>query len=296
MASSTTHEAKGTNVDAHDMDEKQPSVKLSEVNQDPQQTTTNSSLKTDVSPPRLARSRLSIIGLIITCTAAMVLNTANSTAISIALPTIGRDLGIVENKLQWLVSAYSLSSGCLLLFLGRLADLYGRKRTFLLGIFVQAAFGLGCAFSKDEITIDVLRGLQGIGGAAIIPAAIGIMADAFPPSRLRAIAFSTFGAGAPIGASIGNLIGGVLTELTSQSWRSTLYMMTGLSALAFIGGYFTMDADVLDMTQDRRIDWIGAFLVTAGLVLISSCSQKEVLLRKDGKQTISSLFLLLASS
>ncbi|KAI0078556.1 MFS general substrate transporter [Panus rudis PR-1116 ss-1] len=214
------------------------------------------------------RGTFKTVCLIMTCTAAMILNTANATAISIALPTIGRDLNIVEYKLQWLVSAYSLSSGCLLLFLGRLADLYGRKRTFLLGIAFQGAFGLGCAFAQDEVTIDILRGFQGIGGAAIIPAALGTLAHAFPPSRLRSFAFASFGAGAPVGASVGNLIGGVLTELTPQSWRATLYMMTGLSAIAFLGGAFSIDPDILDMNQDRRIDWLGALLVTAGLVLI----------------------------
>lgn len=82
-------------------------------------------------------------------------------------------------------------------------------------VITSCLFTSTLTLTPDEITIDVLRGLQGIGGAAIIPSAIGIMAEAFPSSRLRAVAFSTFGAGAPVGASIGNLIGGVFTELTS---------------------------------------------------------------------------------
>ena len=108
---------------------------------------------------------------------------------AIALPSVGQDLRIPADKLQWLVSAFALSSGCLLLFFGRLADLHGRKKAFMLGSFVQAAFSLGCGFSKsmlslppvpqtphspppDEITIDILRGIQGCGAAATIPACV----------------------------------------------------------------------------------------------------------------------------
>ncbi|GBE78863.1 efflux transporter [Sparassis crispa] len=214
------------------------------------------------------RSMAQAIGLIATCTTAMVLNSSNSTAVAIALPTIGRDLNIPEYRLQWVVSAYSLSSGCLLLFLGRLADLHGRKLSFLFGAFVLGVFGLGCGFAQDEITLDVLRGFQGIGGAAVIPASLGMLAHAFPPSRIRSIAFATFAAGAPVGAAIGSIIGGVLTQLTEKTWRSVFYFMTGISALVFLGGLLTFDKDMPSTEQDKRVDWLGAFLVTAGLVMI----------------------------
>ncbi|GBE89989.1 efflux transporter [Sparassis crispa] len=214
------------------------------------------------------RSMAQAIGLIATCTTAMLLNSSNGTAVSIALPTIGRDLNIPEYRLQWVVSGYSLSSGCLLLFLGRLADLYGRKLTFLFGAFVMGVFGLGCGFAKDEITLDVLRGFQGIGGAAVIPASLGMLAHAFPPSRIRSVAFATFAAGAPVGAAVGSVIGGVLTQLTEKTWRSVFYLMTGISALVFVGGFLTFDSDMPSTEEDKRVDWLGAFLVTAGLVMI----------------------------
>lgn len=222
----------------------------------------------EAAPRPLQRSMLQAVGLIATCTTAMVLNTLNATAVSIALPTIGRDLNIPEYRLQWVVSAYSLSSGCLLLFAGRVADLYGRKMTFLFGVFVMGVFSLGCGFVQDEITLDVLRGIQGIGGAAVIPAALGMLAHAFPPSRIRSVAFATFGAGAPVGAAIGSAIGGVLTQLTEKTWRSVFYFMTGMAALIFVGGLLTFDKDVQSTEKDRRLDWLGAFLVTAGLVMI----------------------------
>ncbi|KAI0761546.1 efflux transporter [Trametes elegans] len=219
-------------------------------------------------PAHPPRSLAKDVVLICTVTLAMILNTANNTAVAIALPTIGRDLNIVEYKLQWIISAYSLSSGCLLLFLGRLADLYGRRITFVLGCAIMGIFSLGCGFANDEITLDVLRGLQGIGAAAAIPAGLGILAHNFPPSPIRSIAFATFAAGAPVGAAIGAAIGGVLTQLTEKTWRSTFWFLTGLSALCCLGAMLSIDKDVPYDLADRRVDWLGAFLVTAGLTLI----------------------------
>ncbi|PCH44103.1 efflux transporter [Wolfiporia cocos MD-104 SS10] len=213
-------------------------------------------------------SKMRTFALIATCTTAMILNASNSTSVSIALPTIGRDLNIPQYRLQWLISAYSLSSGCLLLFFGRLADLYGRKKAFLLGTFLLGIFGLGCGFANNEIAIDVLRGFHGLGAAASIPAALGILAHSIPPSRTRSVAFSTFGAGAPVGAAIGSAIGGVLTEVTKPKWRSMFFFQAGLSALVFLGGLLSFDADLPSTEKDRHVDWLGAFLVTASLVLL----------------------------
>ncbi|KZP15059.1 efflux transporter [Athelia psychrophila] len=213
-------------------------------------------------------SLLRAIVLIITCTMAMVVNISNSTMVSIALPVIGRDLDIPEERLQWLVSAYALSSGCFLVFFGRLADLHGRKRVFIAGSAWLMAFSLGLGFVNDEITLDILRGFQGIGAAATIPSSVGILAAAFPPSRLRSFAFATFSAGAPVGAAVGMTLGGVLTQLTEQTWRSVFYLAAGLSAGVLLLGLFSIDADPPSAETDRRVDWIGAFLITAGLVLI----------------------------
>lgn len=113
----------------------------------------------------------------------------NASCTSLALGTIGRELHTAQDQLQWLVSAYTLSSvsiaihkdvfdlklylqGCLLVLFGRLADLYGRKKVFILGSIWMTVFSLACAFANDSITLDILRGLQGIGSAATIPSAV----------------------------------------------------------------------------------------------------------------------------
>ncbi|KAJ7139217.1 major facilitator superfamily domain-containing protein [Mycena epipterygia] len=214
------------------------------------------------------RSALRSVTIVILCTAAMVVNNSNNTSVSISLPNIGRELHAQEVALQWLVSAYPLSSGCLLLFFGRLADLHGRKNAFLLGSAFLAAFTLACGFAKDEITLAVLRGLQGICGAATIPASLGILAHAFPPSRARSAAFATFAAGAPVGGAIGMAIGGIMTELTRYTWRTPFFFSAGLSLATMVGGAVVFDADVPSLDGDRRVDWLGAALVSTGLVLV----------------------------
>ncbi|KAF8627585.1 hypothetical protein AX17_006158 [Amanita inopinata Kibby_2008] len=219
-------------------------------------------------PERLSMMRA--VALITSVTVAMMVNVASLTSAAIALPVIGRELNIRQARLQWVISAYSLSSACLLVLFGRLADLYGRKKVFILGSLWLFVFTLACGFSRDELTLEILRGFQGVGPAATIPAALGILANEFPIStgRLRSLAFATFSAGAPLGAFMGSCIGAILTQLTKQTWRSAFYLISGLTLLYTILGWFAMNKDEPSMEMDRRVDWLGGFLITAGLVLI----------------------------
>ncbi|KAF9478869.1 MFS general substrate transporter [Pholiota conissans] len=219
-------------------------------------------------PQLKGRSTLSAVIIVITATSAMIINNANTTAMSIALPTMQKEWNLGPSQLQWPVSAYSLSSGCLYLVLGRLADLYGRKKIFCAGCLMMSVFSLACGFAPNILALDILRAFQGVGAAAAIPAAIGILAHSFPPSRARSLAFATFAAGAPIGAAIGTTAGGVLTQFTSKTWRSSFYLITAVTVLCFVGGLVYFDKDVPSGEVDKRVDWIGVLLVTAGLVLI----------------------------
>ncbi|PPQ72095.1 hypothetical protein CVT26_006873 [Gymnopilus dilepis] len=213
-------------------------------------------------------SRLKKFTIVLTLTVFMVINVANSTSVSVALPTIQKELQLQPAQLQWVVSAYSLSSGCLYLAFGRVADSYGRKKVFCFGSFTLAVFTLACAFANDGVILDILRALQGIGGAATIPASLGILANSFPPSRSRSFAFATFSAGAPIGAVFGTAVGGLLTEFSQRTWRSSFYLFGGLTFMTCLGGLISIDNDSPSEEQDKRIDWAGAFVVTAGLTLI----------------------------
>lgn len=242
-------------------------------------------------PP--TRSAFKSILLVVTMTLGMMVNTAGSTSITMTLPTIGKEFHLQENELQWLVSAYPLSSGCLLLVFGRVADLYGRKKVFLCGSLFLAIFTLACSFQHDVISLDIIRGIQGIGSAAIVPASLGILADAFPPSRARSLAFATFSAGAPLGGVVGSVVGGILTQYTAKTWRAPFYLMTGLTVLCFVGSLISIDPDVPSCDPDKRIDWLGAFSVTAGLVLIVFVlSQGELAPRKWATPYIIALIIL----
>ncbi|KJA16451.1 hypothetical protein HYPSUDRAFT_207046 [Hypholoma sublateritium FD-334 SS-4] len=227
-----------------------------------------SSVKNVTTPPPRARSTLNQCLIVLIATCSMIINTANTTTISIALPTIEKEWNLEPARLQWAVSAYSLSAGCFYLVFGRCADVYGRKNTFCVGSLAAAVFTLACGFAPNIMALDILRGIQGVGASAIIPASIGILAQSFPPSRARSLAFATFAAGAPIGAVFGTAVGGVLIEFTAKSWRSTFYLLSGLTTLCLVGGFISFDKDIPSDEADKRIDWVGAFLITAGLVLV----------------------------
>ncbi|KAJ6514273.1 MFS general substrate transporter [Mycena vitilis] len=204
------------------------------------------------SPPQPRRSSWRSVAIAGTCTAAMLVNSSNNTSVAIALPTIGVALHARAAALQWLVSAYPLSSGCLLLFCGHIADVHGRKRVFVGGSAILAAFTLACGFVQDEVTLAVLRGLQGIGGAATIPAALGILAHEFPPSsgRARAAAFSSFSAGAPVGGALGMVLGGLVTQLSRYTWRAQFFLSAAIAFATLVVGVLVIppDAPLLNST------------------------------------------------
>ncbi|KAF9254730.1 MFS general substrate transporter [Marasmius fiardii PR-910] len=205
--------------------------------------------------------------IVAACALSNLVNTLNMTGPSISLPAVQREFQSPQADLGWVVSAYPLSSGCLLLLVGRLADLYGRKKAFELGLLWLFAFTLACGFVNDPLTLSVLRGLQGCGAAATIPAALGIMANVFPPSKARSLAFAVFAGASPIGGCFGMALGGAMTQLTPVTWRSIYYFSAAITGVSFILGYCCIDPDVSDC-EDKRVDWIGGLLSVSGLVLI----------------------------
>ncbi|CAL1712621.1 unnamed protein product [Somion occarium] len=217
-----------------------------------------------VQPP----SAFKAIALTSVCTLSMLIVSVTTSSSQISLPVVGAELGIREDQLQWILSAYALSSGCLLIPFGRLADLYGRRMIFLVGCVFQGAFALGCGFANDLVTISVLRGFQGLGAAATIPASLGILAHAFPPGNARSLAFATFSAGQPLGAGLGFAIGGLLTEFARATWRSMYFVVAGLSVICIVGAVLLVERDHPSTEQDKRVDWLGVVLVTVGLTLV----------------------------
>src|ERR1700704_3859931 len=142
----------------------------------------------------------------------------DASVVNVALPSIQRDVGFSEQSLSWVLNAYTLIFGGFLLLGGRLADRLGRRRLFMTGIAVFSGASLLCGVSQSEGTLLVARGLQGLGGAMVSPAALSLILTTFAegPSRNRALA--VWGAVAGAGGAIGLLLGGVIVELLSWRW------------------------------------------------------------------------------
>ncbi|WP_460072925.1 MFS transporter [Streptomyces sp. YKOK-I1] len=185
----------------------------------------------------------------------------DATIVNIALPSAQKDLGFSDGDRQWIVTAYALAFGSLLLLGGRLADLFGRKITFLVGLVGFAgASAIGGAAQNFDMLVGA-RAVQGLFGALLAPAALSLLTVTFTDPKERGKAFGVYGAIAGAGGAIGLLLGGVLTEYLD--WRWTLYVNVAFAAVAFVGGALLLQR----ATRDRNvtIDVPGALLVGSGL-------------------------------
>lgn len=186
----------------------------------------------------------------------------DATIVTIALPKAQEGLGITDANRSWVVTAYTLTFGGLLLLGGRIADYWGRKRTFLLGIVGFAlASGLGGAAQNGE-TLFAARALQGAFGAILAPASLALLTVLFTDAKERAKAFGVYGAIAGGGAAVGLLLGGVLTEYATWRWCLLVNIPIALVAAAF--AWTTVRESRAE--GNTRYDIPGAVLVTLGLV------------------------------
>ena len=156
----------------------------------------------------------------------------DATIVNVALPTIKVDVGFSEQSLSWVLNAYTLMFGGFLLLGGRLADRLGRRRLFVAGIAVFAGASLICGISQSEGMLLVARGLQGLGGAMVSPAALSIILTTFAEGPERNRALAVWGAIAGAGGAIGLLLGGVIVELLSWRWVFFVNVPIGAVVLA----------------------------------------------------------------
>jgi EmrB/QacA subfamily drug resistance transporter len=181
--------------------------------------------------------------------------------VNVALPSIKTDLGFSQENLQWVVSAYALVFGGLLLLGGRSADLLGRRRIFLAGVIVFTLASLVAGLAWSESSLITARALQGLGAAIISPAALSILSTTFHEGRERNIALGVWGAVGGFGAAAGVLLGGILTDALSWEWIFFVNVPVGVAA-------FVMAPLLLAESRDahvRTFDATGAVLVTLGL-------------------------------
>lgn len=185
----------------------------------------------------------------------------DGTIVSISLPHAQIDLGMSDVQRQWVVTAYALAFGSLLLLGGRIADFWGRKRTYIVGL---VGFGIASAYGgliDTGAELIAARALQGVFAALMAPAALAILTITFPRGRDRNTAFAVFGAVAGMGAAIGLLLGGVLTEYTS--WRWCLLVNVPIVIIVAIFAAFLLSESKAH--GDTKLDILGTILVVAGL-------------------------------
>ncbi|MFD0972716.1 DHA2 family efflux MFS transporter permease subunit [Plantactinospora endophytica] len=184
--------------------------------------------------------------------------------VTVAMPAIQRDLGFSAAGLSWVVNAYLLAFGSLLLLAGRLGDLFGRRRMFLAGTAVFTGASVLAGVAGSPAVLIAARFLQGVGSAAATAVALGILVTLFVEPRERARAIAVFSFTGAAGASLGQVLGGVLTDALSWHWIFFINLPIGLVALAVARSVLPVDRG---LGRAAGADVLGALLVTAGLGL-----------------------------
>jgi EmrB/QacA subfamily drug resistance transporter len=200
--------------------------------------------------------------------AAQLMIVVDGTVVNVALPAIRASLGFSETGLSWVVNAYLLTFGGFLLLGGRTGDLFGRRRVFASGLAVFTLASLLCGLAASQWMLVAARALQGVGGAIIAPAALSIIITTFkePPDRARAMGVWAFVISG--GASVGVLIGGVLTQAMGWPWIFFVNLPVGLGALLLCRSLLDPDPKrgARGAGAPGGFDLPGAFLVTASIV------------------------------
>jgi len=174
----------------------------------------------------------------------------DTTIVNVALPSIREDLGFSESSLAWVVNAYLLTFGGFLLLGGRLGDLYGHRRLFLIGLALFTSASLACGLATTQTFLVVARAVQGVGGAIVAAVALSLIMTLFTEPAERAKAMGVIGFVAAGGGSVGVILGGVLTEAISWHWIFLALLPSGRGAV-----------------PEGRLDVAGAITVTASLML-----------------------------
>src|SRR6266566_1624111 len=185
--------------------------------------------------------------------------------VNVALPSIKTDLHFSQEGLQWIVTAYAIIFGGVLLLGGRLADLLGRRRLFIAGVVLFTVSSLLDGLAWSEGSLIAFRSLQGLGAAMLSPAALSILTTTFEEGRERNLALGIWGAASGSGGAAGVLLGGALTSAFSWSWIFFINVPAGLLVLALVPFLLQESRANLD---HRHFDAAGAASITGGLMLL----------------------------
>src|SRR4051812_38480571 len=210
--------------------------------------------------------------------------------VNVALPTIKTDLGFSQENLQWVVTAYSIMFGGVLLLGGRMADLLGRRRLFMAGLTLFSVSSLLDGLAWSEGSLIAFRALQGLGAALLSPAALSILTTTFPEGKERNFALGIWGAVSGSGGAAGVLLGGALTSSLDWSWIFFINVPVGALVLALTPRL--VHESVAGVTH-RHFDVPGAVSITGGLMLLVYAMTRAV---QHGWGTTETIALLAASA
>jgi EmrB/QacA subfamily drug resistance transporter len=202
--------------------------------------------------------------LLLVCVAQFV-DVLDVNAVIVAVPTIGRQLRFAPENLQWVVTAYVLFFGGSLLLAGRLADLFGRRKMFVVGLALFAASSVLCGLAWSPLALVTSRAAQGLGAAIVAPAALSIISTMFPEGRERNFAMGVWTAVAAGGGAAGLVFGGLITDMLGWEW---IFFVNGPIAVVGVTLSFVLLEADREERASRRLDLLGAVTVTAGLVLL----------------------------
>ena len=212
--------------------------------------------------PGLSADRRRWAALFVVCLAQLMI-VLDVTIVNVALPSIQHDLGFSQSNLSWVVNAFLITFGSLLLLAGRLGDLLGRKRVFLAGVVTFMVASLLCGVAPTDEALIGARLLQGIGAAAQASVILAIIVLEFPAAAERARAMSAYVFVSVAGGSLGLLAGGLLTE--ALSWHWVFFVNLPIGAATFALGHALIRSDS-GLGLERGVDWVGSLLVTASLM------------------------------
>ncbi|HSS41576.1 MAG TPA: DHA2 family efflux MFS transporter permease subunit [Solirubrobacterales bacterium] len=203
------------------------------------------------------------LALYVLC-AGMLMIVLDATIVNVALPSIQDDLGFSQNNLAWVINAYMIPFGGLLLLAGRMGDLLGQRRVFLFGLAIFTTASLVCAISQGQEMLVGARFIQGIGGALASAVILGMIVTMFPEPAAQAKAIGVYGFVASAGGSIGLLLGGVLTDAISWHWIFLINLPIGI-AVAYLARRLVANPDGIGLSEGA--DFPGALLLTSSLML-----------------------------
>lgn len=186
-------------------------------------------------------------------------------AVNLALPKMAADLGTTATDLQWVISIYMLALGSCMVPAGRIGDIFGRRRTLLLGIAVFGTSSALCAIAPSAAWVIGSRAVQGLGAALIFPVSVSVLTNSFPAKRAARAIGLAYGIGG-LGNAAGPLVGGLLTQ--TVGWRAIFWLLVPLAVVSAVVGAITI-SESSDQSVPRRVDFTGLALITVGIGLFT---------------------------